>query len=168
MCHYFCPQGGAAQEGSASRRGSAQGGLPRGVCPGEGLPRGGSAQGVCLGVSASRGVCILGGGVQTPQSDTIGYGQRASGTHPTEMHSCTHHNLSLLEHVDLFRTVRRGVFGMVKMVPLHNFWSVHYVDKIENETDKLLTCRQSKMNLWTLLAPLSSSLLWSPQAKNSR
>ena len=85
--------------------------------------------------------------MQTPQSaDTIGYGQRASGTHPTEMHSCTHHNLSLLENVDLFRTVRRGVFGMVKMAPLHNFWSVHYVDKIENETDKLLTCRQSKMN----------------------
>ena len=33
------------------------------------------------------GVCIQ--GVEDPRPlDTMGYGQRAGGTHPTEMHSC--------------------------------------------------------------------------------
>ena len=44
---------------------------------------------------ASRGVCIQGGlhrggeWADTPAtSDTMGYGQRAGGTHPSGMHSC--------------------------------------------------------------------------------
>ena len=44
--------------------------------------------------SASRGVCIQGGGGSLHagrvyiQSDTTGYTQRADGTHPSGMHSC--------------------------------------------------------------------------------
>ena len=79
------------------------GGLPRRVCPG-GLPivpGGGSAWRVRLGGSACSGVYIWGGGLHPgrgsastggwadrPQSDTMGYGQRAGGTHPTGMHPC--------------------------------------------------------------------------------
>ena len=37
--------------------------------------------------STSRGVCIQGGWADHPR-DTIGYGQRAGGPHPTGMHSC--------------------------------------------------------------------------------
>ena len=41
--------------------------------------------GVCLSTGGGR----FGGGGQTPpQSDTMGYGQLAGGTHPTGMHSC--------------------------------------------------------------------------------
>ena len=41
--------------------------------------------------SVSRRVCIrgLGGWTDSLPSDTMGYGQRASGTHPTGMHSCS-------------------------------------------------------------------------------
>ena len=55
---------------------------------------GGSAWGVRLGGSACSGVYIWGGSASTggwadrPQSDTMGYGQRAGGTHPTGMHPC--------------------------------------------------------------------------------
>ena len=36
-----------------------------------------------------KGSALVGGGVgQTPPSDTMGYGQRARGLHPTGMHSC--------------------------------------------------------------------------------
>ena len=40
--------------------------------------------------SAPRGVCIHGGRGQTPPWDTMGYGQRVTSMHPTEMHSCYH------------------------------------------------------------------------------
>ena len=40
------------------------------------------------GGSASRGVCMQWGWADTPppQSDTMGYSERAGGTHPTGMH----------------------------------------------------------------------------------
>ena len=46
------------------------------------------------GGSASGGVCIQGGLGQTPpQSDNMVYGQRAGGTYPTGMHSCYEINI---------------------------------------------------------------------------
>ena len=49
---------------------------------------------VCSSVQGE-GVCIQEGGLHRggwadpPQSDTMGYGQRSGGTHPTGMHSCS-------------------------------------------------------------------------------
>ena len=71
---------GVCLEGFASRVGSAsRGDLHRGgVCLGESTYRG-----VYLKGSASRG----GLGRSLPPSDTMGYSQRAGGTHPTGLHS---------------------------------------------------------------------------------
>ena len=53
--------------------------IQRGLHPGGSASRG----------SASREVCIQGEGVGPPSpSDTMGYGQRARGKHPTGMYSC--------------------------------------------------------------------------------
>ena len=51
------------------------------------------------GGSASRGSAYRGGGLHTgvgvgqtpPPLDTMGYGQRAGGTHPTGMHFCVYY-----------------------------------------------------------------------------
>ena len=65
----------------------------RGVCiqrRGGGLHPG-EGEGVCIhggGVSASRGGGLHPGGWADPPSDTMGYCQRAGGTHPTGMHPC--------------------------------------------------------------------------------
>ena len=64
------------------------GGVCRGVCIQGGLP----GVGVCIqGGLPGVGVCIQGGsasrGGRPSQSDTMEYGQRAGGTHPTGMHS---------------------------------------------------------------------------------
>ena len=114
---FVCPQGGGdlhpggwglhllgvciQGEGSASRgrgsaswvRGSASKG---GVCiQGAGGSASGGGQGSMYRGGGGRGACICGAGRSTfkgwagpPQSDTMGYGQRADGTHPTGMHSC--------------------------------------------------------------------------------
>ena len=66
-----------------------------GVLPrGEGLPRGVRIQ----GGSASGGL-HRGGGSPLPQSETMGYGQRVGGTHPTGMHSCVTFDLYLTYHL---------------------------------------------------------------------
>ena len=41
-----------------------------------------------MSVILSTGGCLHPGGLGRPPSDTTGYGRRAGGTHPTEMHSC--------------------------------------------------------------------------------
>ena len=73
VCHSSCPQEGGLP--------GAGGFASRGICiRGGGLP-GGSLH---PGGSASR----MGLGRPLPPSDTMGYSQRAGGTHPTGMHSC--------------------------------------------------------------------------------
>ena len=65
-CHSFCPHRGS---------------VSRGVCL-----EGGSVSG---GASVSRvGCASRGSSVDLPPSDTMGYGQQAGGTHPTEINAC--------------------------------------------------------------------------------
>ena len=77
---------------TARKRSLGQGNVFTLVCHsvhGGGLPPGGlHLRGVCLQGVCIWGVCIQGVG-QTPPSHTMGYGQRAGGTHPTGMHSCS-------------------------------------------------------------------------------
>ena len=44
--------------------------------------------GVCLSTGVGEGLHGGGGWADPPQSDTMGYGQLAGGTHPTGIHSC--------------------------------------------------------------------------------
>ena len=67
----FTPVCHSVHEGSASGGSASEGGLPPG--------------GLHL---RGRGVYIQGGWAD-PSSHTMGYGQRAGGTHPTGMHSCS-------------------------------------------------------------------------------
>ena len=51
---------------------------------------------VCIQGPGGGGVCIQEGLGRPPQSDTMGYGQRASGTHLTGLHSCfLHKNIAV-------------------------------------------------------------------------
>ena len=62
----MCAGGGGLHPGGSASGGSVSG---EGVCP--------------------RGACFHGGWADpSTQSDTMGYGQRAGGTHPNGMHSC--------------------------------------------------------------------------------
>ena len=78
--------------------GVCPGGSVRGVCllcRGGGVCLAGPLRGVCMqrglhrgGLHPGRGSASTGGWADRPQSDTMGYGQRAGGTHPTGMHPC--------------------------------------------------------------------------------
>ena len=82
-------QGGLHPEGSACKEevcaeGSALGGLHLGIC----------IWGVCIQAGLHPGGSASGGWEYLPpSSDTMGYGQRAGGKHPTGMHSCLSRNM---------------------------------------------------------------------------
>ena len=94
-------RGGSASRGRSASRGGGSASIgslhPGGLHPGGSASRGSaSREGLHLGEwSAPRGglypgeVCIQGVGNPPPPLDTTGYRQRAGGTHPTGMHSCS-------------------------------------------------------------------------------
>ena len=88
----------------------------RGVCPGD-LHLRGSAfrRGLHPGGMHPGGVC-MGGGLGRPstQSDTMGYGQRAGGMHPTGMHSC--YDLNLLKVAEFPKA--RVIHGILLNLPI--------------------------------------------------
>ena len=96
-----CPQGGV--HGVRGRGWAWQGGrVWWGVCMAwEACVVGGvHGRGVWHGGGhAWWGACVVGacvvvgdGGMHAPLADTMGYGQRVGGTHPTGMHSCLNMN----------------------------------------------------------------------------
>ena len=78
VCQSFCSQGGGLHPEGSAYRGVQH---PAGICIQGGLHPGGLHRG--------GGDLHPGGGVGQTPSDTTGYGQRAGGTHPTGMHSCS-------------------------------------------------------------------------------
>ena len=100
VCYSVCSEGGGRElcigGGVCIGQGLHPGRRKRGLNPGDlyARGRGSASREVCI---QGKGVCIQeggralqpGGGMsRAPSLDTMGYGQRVGGTHPTGMHSC--------------------------------------------------------------------------------